>query len=119
MKKVIFTTFIIVVLAACKAVILAAPAQSDVDRVKDKYPNYTLAELQKGKKLYELKCQACHGLKNPRKESEEEWREIVPEMVQKAKKKKGIIVSAEEEEAILKYVITMSSAPKISKESNK
>ena len=33
MKKVIFTTFIIVVLAACKAVILAVPAQSDVDRV--------------------------------------------------------------------------------------
>ena len=111
MKKAVLLVPVLFLLA-CQAVLLTTPSQSDIERVAEKYPNYTLVELQEGKKQYEKHCQTCHGLKNPRKESEEEWKEIVPEMVHKAKKKRNIVIDIAAEEVILKYVITMSSAPK-------
>ena len=118
MKKILFlvsTVFLI----ACQAVLLTVPTQSDLDRVADKYPNYTLAELQEGKKMYELHCQTCHSLKSPTKETEEGWKHEVPDMVAKAKKKKGIIIDKKTEESILKYLVTMSSAPKPVKSNSK
>jgi len=111
MKKHIILPVVILLMVACKAVILSTPSQTDIDRVNNLYPNYTLIELKEGKKLYELKCQGCHGLKNPRRESEKKWKKIVPKMVKKAFKKE-IEISKEDEKAILKYLITMSSKPK-------
>jgi cytochrome c5 len=111
MKKFILIPVVAAVIVACKAVILSTPSQIDIDRVSKLYPNYTLAELNKGKALYELNCQSCHGLKNPRRESEDKWKKIVPKMVKKALKKE-IEISKEDEKAILKYLITMSSKPK-------
>ncbi len=95
----------IVFLAACgTAVKTGVPAQSDADRATAKFPGTTLAELNKGKIAYEANCGNCHGLKNPLKYSEEEWRKEVPPMAKKAK------VDAATEELILKYVVTMSGA---------
>ena len=114
MKKHIFISIVIVGLVACKAVVLSTPSQADIDRVKDSFPDYALADLQAGKKLYEVKCNGCHNLKNPRKESEEEWKIIVPRMTEKALTR-DIKISTEEQRKILKYLIIMSSEPKKSK----
>lgn len=108
MKKALILS-IVVVLVACKAAKVSAPGQSDVDRVKDKYPDYTLADLNEGKKLYEMNCGSCHALKAPNSETEEEWIKIVPAMTQKVNRK-GVVLDEQAEEQILRYVITMSSA---------
>jgi mono/diheme cytochrome c family protein len=108
MKNRILTATAILFLAGC-SVQLMTPTQSDVDRVKTKYPDYTLTELNEGKALYEQNCGNCHGLKKPSSEPEEEWKEIVPEMVEKAKRK-GAKIDARQQELILKYAITMSNA---------
>lgn len=84
-----------------------SPSQADVDRVKDKFPGYTLSQLNEGKVLYENNCALCHDLVEPIHESEEGWRRIVPEMVVKANKKNGNTLDPSGEEKILRYVITM------------
>ena len=109
MKKLTLALSLLII-TAC-SVKLMTPIQSDVDRVSHKFPGYSLAELEQGKANYENKCTMCHGLKNPKSESEEEWRKIVPNMV-KAANKKTETIDPKTEESILKYVITMSSAPK-------
>jgi hypothetical protein len=95
-------------MAACSAK-LVAPTQMDVDRVSTKYPGYTLSELNEGKSQFEHTCNRCHGLKNPRSKSEEKWKEIVPVMVGKLKKKYGDqAIDDKQQESILKYLVTMS-----------
>jgi mono/diheme cytochrome c family protein len=102
------------ILASCGASkLLFTPSQSDVDRVATKYPGYTLAELNQGKSIYEQNCGSCHGLKSPSSETEAEWNHIVPEMTGKTNKKAGKeVINAKDQEILLKYLITMSSAPK-------
>ncbi|MBR9860137.1 hypothetical protein GYB22_05210 [bacterium] len=85
-------------------------SQTDVDRMQDKYPGYTLEQLQKGHTLYTEHCGNCHGLKDPKSEPLEEWEEIVPEMAEKIEKKKGYTLSQDQQDLILKYVITMATA---------
>ena len=110
MKK-SFLALVSLVLISC-AVKLVTPTQTDVERVQSKYPNYTLEELNQGKAMYEKHCAECHKLKNPTKFSEEKWKKIVPEMVEKANKKHPNNIDAQTEDLILKYVITMNGHPK-------
>lgn len=98
-------------LASCASVKLAAPTQADVSRMQSKYPNYTLAQLTEGQAIFEQNCNKCHGLKNPAKYSEEDLNKIVPRMVKKVNKK-GEVITAEKQETLLRYLITMSSASK-------
>jgi mono/diheme cytochrome c family protein len=99
---------LLVVFTAC-SVKLIPPAQSDVDRVSNQYPGYTLADLNQGKALFETTCNRCHGLKNPTSRGEDKWKEIVPEMVRKLNKKKGtVVVDEQQQELIVRYLVTMS-----------
>ena len=118
MKKLIILVAIIIV-AGCiskktttSAVDKNNPTQADVDRVKLKYPDYTLSELHNGKTLYEKHCGTCHSLKKPASEPEQEWNKIVPKMVVKVNKKEGNVLDTKAEESILRYVVTMTTAPK-------
>jgi cytochrome c5 len=102
-----------VVLAACSSAKLLTPGQSDVDRVTGKYPGYNLAELNQGKVLFEQTCSRCHHLKDPASRDEEKWKEIVPVMIGKLNKKEGKeVIDGKQQESILRYLVTMSSAPK-------
>lgn len=102
-------------LTAC-TVKLMVPAQPDVDRVSAKYPGYSLADLNSGKALFETTCSRCHRLKNPTSRNEEKWDKIVPKMIAKLNKKAGKeVIDAGQQESILKYLVTMSTAPKPSK----
>jgi cytochrome c5 len=107
---------LIVVLTACSSAKLLTPAQSDVDRVSVKYPGFTLADLNEGKAMFEQTCNRCHRLKDPASRSEDKWNKIVPQMIGKLNKKEGREVVDDKQQAIiLKYLVTMSSAPKSAK----
>ena len=111
MRKAVFI-FLLTLLCAC-SVKLVTPTQSDVDRVSPRFPAYTLAELTAGKTLYEQKCSQCHGLKDPSKEPEDEWRKIVPDMAKKAAANPDATkFTDQDQERILRYLITMCNAPK-------
>ncbi|HET6245481.1 MAG: hypothetical protein H0V01_13420 [Bacteroidetes bacterium] len=109
MKKISIVA-VFALLVSCVSVKLAIPTQEDVDRA-NKFPDYTLADLNLGKAHFEQKCGSCHGLKKPTSRTEEQWNKIVPRMVHKANKK-TLKIDEGQQELILKYLVTMSSAPK-------
>jgi cytochrome c5 len=110
--RMVFVLFLIIAFTAC-TVKLMVPAQSDVDRVSGKYPGYSVAELNADKALYESTCSRCHRLKNPRSRSEEKWDKIVPKMIARLNKKEGKeVIDARQQEAILRYLVTMGPSVK-------
>ncbi len=113
MKKALFILFAFVFVACSSTFQLATPQQSDVDRVSTKYPGYNLSALNDGKALYQENCNKCHKLKNPTSRNETKWNKIVPKMVGKLNKKEGkTAVDQNQQELILRYIVTMGSAPK-------
>jgi len=115
MKK-LFCFSLLVFFVACTATKLIQPTQADVDRISTKYPGYSLQELQGGKVLFEQTCSRCHKLKNPASKSEKKWEKIVPTMIGKLTKKEGRqVIDAKQQDSILRYLVTMSSAPKSEK----
>lgn len=107
MKTKILTALLVLFITSCTSVKLLNPSQADLDKVKSKYPSYSLTQLNNGKELYEQKCGTCHGLKNPVSYNEAQWIDIVPNMTKMANKKEEKI-NSNQEDLILKYLITMS-----------
>lgn len=85
--------------------------QSQIDKVKHLYPDYTLADFNSGKTAYETSCKSCHPLKDPGSKTEQEWKVIVPKMVEKANKKTENISPATKE-SIERYLVTSSKTYK-------
>ena len=96
-----FPFVIILVLLYCCTPKLLPPTEADATRT-----NSSLSSLQQAHSLYINKCGACHTLKLPPSESEENWKKIVPVMAKKAK------LNASEEDLILHYVLAMREAKK-------
>jgi len=109
-KTLVYASLIII--AACSPKVVPI-SSSDVERGASKYAGTTLATLTEGKTLYEANCAACHPLKSPSSKDETGWNQIVPNMVQQVNKKEGKqVLDAQKEQLILKYLVTMGSAPK-------
>ena len=72
-------------------------------------PVYTAEQLNHGKELYTQHCSTCHNLKKPTSESAKDWKEIVPDMVAKANRKRPNEIDANTEKIILNYLVAMSS----------
>lgn len=98
-----------VLLAACGASKMVVPTQGDADRMSSKFEGgYTLADLEKGKVLYENNCGICHTLHAANSRVEAAWNQIVPNMVAKVNKKSGKeALNAADEELIRRYLVTM------------
>lgn len=113
MKKTIFILSVMF-LASCAAKKLSttAPTEADAKRGAEKYPGYTLAMLNADKKIFEEKCDNCHGLKNPTKKSADKWPGTVKRMAGKAEKNPEKAMSDAEQEAITRYLVTMSESGK-------
>jgi cytochrome c len=109
MKKLGVLLFVVAGFTACSSAKLAVPTQVDIERAKEIYPDYSLADLKEGQALYVANCGSCHGLKNPTARNAEQWGKIVPDMVLKVNKK-GQKLDAKSESLILKYVTTMSTS---------
>ncbi len=72
-----------------------------------------MADCDVSEALFEQKCTQCHKLKDPAKRTPDDWAKIVPEMAHKADNKQGVSkISSNDQQLILKYLITMSGAPK-------
>ncbi|MBS1934892.1 MAG: hypothetical protein JST96_12900 [Bacteroidetes bacterium] len=91
-------------ISACATVKLAEPTQIDADRGSQKFSGYSLNDLNEGKKIYEANCNKCHRYKAPESRDEAKWDDIIPKMAKKAK------LSSDQQELVLKYVVTMSTA---------
>ena len=88
------------------------PTNNDVERMKDKYPGYTLQELNDGKILYQQNCGTCHSLKHPATRTEKQWEVIVPQEVIKVNKQAGnIVLDKDYQRVLLRYLVTMGTAP--------
>lgn len=110
-KSAIVVVFILLIACTAKKVIVTGPA--DVERGALKYPGYTTSDFNTGKSLYEGHCGNCHGLKNPASRNEEQWKHEVAVMAPKANRKAGSdVIGEKEQELIVKYLVTMGSAPK-------
>ena len=111
MKKILIICSI-AVLSACSAKVIQL-TQADADRMVQKFPGITFADLNEGKTLFEQKCNTCHNLKRPSSRNELQWNEIVPKMAEKANKKAGKeIIDGRTKDLILKYLVAMTTAPK-------
>ena len=89
----------------------ASPEQTYVDKMTAKYPGYTVTHYKEGKDLFEMHCSKCHDLPKPEHYTEEQWNKIVPGMT-KAVNSKEQLVSAAQQENILRYVVTMTTVAK-------
>ena len=94
-------------LVACSASRLATPTAVDVEKGSANFEALTLSQLESGKVLYSENCGKCHPHKKVGNYTREEWERIMPDMVQKANKKGGNLVDADEE-ALLRYAVTMA-----------
>lgn len=111
MKKLFVLSIALYIIGCSTSKNVVAPAsQTDIDKVSEKFPGYTLADLNEGKTLYENHCASCHSLKPLNSQTEEGWRNIVPPMVRKANRKEGNVIDEHGEELILRYVVTMGPA---------
>jgi cytochrome c5 len=88
-------------LAACSKKLLT-PQKSDMARAEAVYPGTTLAELKKGKEIFDTYCGKCHPYKNPQTKTQAQWEKIIPPMAKKAK------LDANQEKLVLKYVVVLS-----------
>jgi cytochrome c5 len=79
-----------------------------VNKIATKYPGYTVEQFGEGKKIYEMHCGKCHDLPVPAKYSEEKWTKIVPGMT-KAVNKKEALINDEQQDLILRYVVTVTT----------
>ncbi len=101
MKDIVVACFIIFLsfLVACTGSI-PVPAERHDRWAALEWPGTTHADLIEGRRLYVENCSGCHGLKSPMDYTEEQWKENVSEMKEKAKIKDA------ESQLILKYLIT-------------
>jgi len=105
MKK----SFVILMLlgfAACSAYKPLVPSQNDAERGAQKYPGLTLKDLNKGKAIFEAKCEKCHSLQRPFKATNAEVEKIMPKMAVKAN------LDHKSADLVLQYLLTMKSMPK-------
>ena len=99
--KFLVLTLALSALGACGASAVPAPAQSDVVRVSDKYPNTTLAELERGRALYLSRCTTCHAPVEPTSIPAQRWPGEVSEMSERAR-------LGTEETLVVKYLVAQS-----------
>jgi len=116
MKKIFFLAALSIgaVISSCSpkttAAVAANPVSStdvsnaQVEAAKIKFPDATMETLKQGHSLYCGVCTNCHGAKKITNFSEEELPRIIENMARKAK------ISAEEKDAVLKYVMGVKLA---------
>ena len=63
----------------------ASKNNGETNETEIKVPNYTSAELEEGKMLWESKCDRCHKLYLPESHSKARWEAILPRMSKRSK----------------------------------
>ena len=103
MKKLILRGFLPMVALAvtsCVSLEQAAPSPNKLPLSS----GARLGQLERGRELYVTKCARCHSAEPVTRYSAQEWREIVPDMAQKAK------LNSADEAAVDAYVLAVLRA---------
>ncbi|MBK6833338.1 MAG: cytochrome c [Bacteroidetes bacterium] len=80
------------------------PGQEELSAINIKYPDASLAKLQEGYLIYtQGACIQCHGTVSIYSHDEEQWKNIIDDMAQRAK------ISDLEKDAVYKYVFSIKS----------
>src|SRR5262245_13555954 len=91
-------------IGACSAG-LPQPSSADVTQAQTRFPGTTMADLNRGRSLYVQTCAGCHALKAPNELPPDRWQAEVDDM----RTKKGVSVSDQDAELIVKYLWTAAS----------
>jgi cytochrome c5 len=92
-------SFIVVCCSNTKSASLT-PAQTDVSIAQAHWAGTTLADLNKGYSLFADKCTQCHGMKNPKDFSTDDWtNDYMPDMGKRAH------LSQDDYNLILHYIL--------------
>jgi len=105
MKKIMIAASLSI-LVACATYKPVVPTQTDADRAAQKYPGITLADLNKGKAIFEERCKKCHSPQRPFNKSEAKVIKALPRMAKKAH------LDSEEEKLVTQFVLTMKPVAK-------
>lgn len=81
------------------------PGPDDVARAVARWPETTLADLERGRSLYVTRCGSCHRLIEPRHISPEAWPAHVDDMSERAK------LEPEQAAAVSRYLVTVAGRP--------
>ena len=90
MKKYIIITSVlasITLATACSSTkkTTASKRSGSEKETEIKVPNYTVAELEEGKGIWEAKCDRCHKLYSPESYTKTKWEGILPRMNKRSK----------------------------------
>lgn len=77
--------FTSVLLTECTPKKAASGAMSPEQKVADVKKNYTEAQMEEGKTLWQGNCGKCHKLFEPGSRSVEKWENVLPRMSNRAK----------------------------------
>ena len=84
---------------------LREPTAADVELLRSRYADASLAQLSRGRSLYAARCAGCHVLESPGSLAPETWRGEVREM----REQRGVVLDGTEAEAIVRYLEAVSS----------
>ncbi len=112
MRQTVIITLLFFI-AACSTSTGLITTLEDAERGAKKYPEYTFAQLNEDKRLYEQYCSMCHQLKKPSAKKEGEWWLTVTTMALKAQNKAGKeVIDQKTQDAITRFLIVMCDATK-------
>ncbi len=100
-----FTLLLLLIAVACSVQKLPTPGEQQVKQAARRFPEVTLAEISKGKMLFEQNCNRCHKYHKPDEHTEMEWMNIIPVMSSRAK------LDQVSQGYILKYVVAFAKQP--------
>jgi cytochrome c5 len=84
---------------------LPEPTSADASLAQAKWPGASLDDLHRGRQLYVATCAGCHALKTPAAVAPTEWSKEVAKM----RKKRGVKLTDDEAELIVRYLWTVGS----------
>jgi len=97
--------FIVVCCSGTKSASLT-PAQPDLAIAQAHWPGTTMDQLNQGYTLFSTKCTQCHGMKNPKDYSADDWTDnYMPDMGKRAHLGQG------DYDLVLHYILTKREAP--------
>lgn len=87
MKKLITLVFIsgTVLFTQCTPKKTATSGMTDAQKVADVKKNFTDAQMQEGKTIWQGSCDKCHKLYEPESHSIDKWERVLPRMTKRAK----------------------------------
>jgi cytochrome c5 len=87
MKKLITLTFIAgtVLFAQCTPKKTATGSMTDAQKVADVKKNFTEAQMEEGKTIWQGACDKCHKLFEPESRSVDKWERVLPRMTKRSK----------------------------------